>query len=68
MPFIADNSRLGDALSVILAMETFHDRYPMYNLSPAKAASLTREVKAAASGGHGRGGRPVLELGSLYGY
>jgi hypothetical protein len=59
LPFIADNSRLGDALSVILAMETFHDRYPMYNLSPAKAVLLTREVKAATSGGHGRSGRHV---------
>ena len=68
LPFIFDTAREGDTSGVIKAMDIFHNRYPMYNLTPTKAAVLSREVGEVGKLQSVRGRRRLLELGSFFGY
>jgi hypothetical protein len=72
--FVDDVAQEGDTTAVIKALDAFHDRYPMYNLSPRKAALLKSQTALAVSAAVPCGDSDndcsprLLELGSFFGY
>ena len=59
--FLTDFSAEGDFSSVVQAMDVFAEVYPMYKLTPAKAALLANTVSLSQP-------LQVLEIGSFFGY